>query len=241
VDQLFVEILIGLSIGFLSGFFGLGGSSIATPLATPLLVALPSAISGAVVYYRNNHVDFKLAKLTVISGFPFVIVGAVLTRFVSGKFLMISTGLFIFLISLSFVFRRKLFNEQTTVVSWHYKNLRNFVLGASVGLVSGFLANGGGVILVPVYVKIFKLDIKDAFGTSLFVVPFFAVPGAITHFILGHIDLKLFLILALSAIPLANLSAKVAVRLKSENLEIAYGVFILLFSIFFMFREILHA
>ncbi|CUS77544.1 hypothetical protein JGI7_00122 [Candidatus Kryptonium thompsonii] len=254
MDQLFVEILIGLSIGFLSGFFGLGGSSIATPLlklfanvkpvyalATPLLVALPSAISGAVVYYRNNHVDFKLAKLTVISGFPFVIVGAVLTRFVSGKFLMISTGLFIFLISLSFVFRRKLFNEQTTVVSWHYKNLRNFVLGASVGLVSGFLANGGGVILVPVYVKIFKLDIKDAFGTSLFVVPFFAVPGAITHFILGHIDLKLFLILALSAIPLANLSAKVAVRLKSENLEIAYGVFILLFSIFFMFREILHA
>ena len=144
-----------------------------------------------------------------------MIVGAVLTRFVSGKLLMISTGLFIFLISLSFVFRRKLFNEQTTVVSWHYKNLRNFVLGASVGLVSGFLANGGGVILVPVYVKIFKLDIKDAFGTSLFVVTFFAVPGAITHFILGHIDLKLFLILALSAIPLANLSAKVAVRLKS--------------------------
>ena len=80
MDQLFVEILIGLSIGFLSGFFGLGGSSIATPLlklfanvkpvyalATPLLVALPSAISGAVVYYRNNHVDFKLAKLIKIS------------------------------------------------------------------------------------------------------------------------------------------------------------------------------
>lgn len=254
MNQLFVEILIGLSIGFLSGFFGLGGSSIATPLlkmfanvepvyalATPLLVALPSAVSGAVVYYKNNHVDFKLAKLTIISGFPFVIVGAILTRFVSGKFLMISTGAFIFLISLSFVFRKKLFNEQAVDAAWRYKNLRNFILSAVIGFVSGFLANGGGVILIPVYVKVFKLDIKDAFGTSLFVIPFFAVPGAITHFILGHIDLRLFLILALSAIPLANLSAKVAVKLKSESLEMAYGVFLLIFSILFMFREILRA
>ncbi len=65
MNQLFVEILIGLGIGFLSGFFGLGGSSIATPLlklfanvdpiyalATPLLVVVPSAVSSSFCKFK---------------------------------------------------------------------------------------------------------------------------------------------------------------------------------------------
>ncbi len=247
--MLLKEILSGIIIGVLSGFFGLGGSSIATPilrtfagvkpifaLATPLLTVIPSAISSSSVYYRERLINFKIAKATILAGFPFVVLGAYMTRFVNGKFLMISTAVFVFFVGFSFLFRRSLFTHK----SYDVKNLsvKLFFLSSLTGFASGFLANGGGIMLVPVYVKVLKMDIKNAFGTSLFVVPFFAIPGVLTHFILGHIDFKLFLILTITAVPFANLSAKLAVKLKSEHIEFAYGVFLVVFSIYFFLREI---
>ena len=246
--MLLKEVLSGILIGVLSGFFGLGGSSVATPilksfagvnpifaLATPLLTVIPSSLSASVIYYRKNLINFDVAKLTILSGLPFVIIGAYLTKFVSGEFLMLATAVFVLFVGLSFLKRENLFGRGGK----NDKNLRLKLISLSplIGLVSGFLANGGGVMLVPMYVKILKMDIKNAFGTSFFVISFFAVPGAVTHFMLGHIDLKLFLILAFAAIPFASLSAKIAIKLKSERLEFAYGVFLVVFAIYFFIGE----
>ncbi len=241
------EILTGVLIGFLSGMFGLGGSSIATPLlktvigvkptialATPLPVVIPSAISASLVYYKKGLINFSVAKVTIIFGFPLVLLGATLTKLVSGKFLMLSTAIFIFVVGLSFLFRRSLFKMD---VDGKVNNFVLISLSAVIGFVSGFLANGGGVMLVPFYVKVLKMNVKNAFANSLFVIPFFAIPGTVVHFLLGHIDLKLLLVLVLTSIPFANLGAKLAVRLKNEALEIGYGIFLVVFSIFFFVRE----
>lgn len=244
----FKVVLSGFIIGVLSGLFGLGGSSIATPmlkafanikpvfaLATPLLAIIPSSISASYVYYKEKLINFDVARLTIFIGLPFVILGAYMTRFVSGGFLMIATAIFVFAVGLSFLFREN-FSERKNSGA---RDRRLFLsLIPLIGFVSGFLANGGGIMLVPVYVKTLKMEIKNAFGTSLFVVSLFAIPGALVHFILGHIDLKLFLILLITAVPLSNLSARVAVKLKSKYLEIAYGIFLIVFSIYFFFREI---
>ncbi len=241
-------VLSGFIIGILSGLFGLGGSSIATPilkafanvkpvfaLATPLLTVIPSSVSASYVYYREKLVNFDIARLTIFIGLPFVILGAYMTKFVDAKFLMISTAIFVFAVGLSFLLRVNLFEHRSDEAEKRELFLSLIPL---IGFVSGFLANGGGIMLVPVYVKILKMNIKNAFGTSLFTVSFFAIPGALVHFLLGHIDLKLFLILLITAVPLANLSARVAVKLKDKYLEIAYGVLLVIFSIYFLFREI---
>lgn len=246
--NLLEEVLTGILIGFLSGMFGLGGSSIATPLlrtiigvkptfalATPLPVVIPSAVSASLVYHKRGLINFNVAKVTIIFGFPFVLIGAILTRLVSGKFLMLSTAVFVFTVGLSFLFRKDVFKTEAE------GKVNKFVLislSGLIGLISGFLANGGGVMLVPFYVKALKMDIKSAFATSLFVIPFFAIPGTVVHFLLGHIDLKLLLVLVLTSIPFANFGAKLAVRLKNETLEIAYGIFLVVFSIFFFVREV---
>lgn len=41
---------------------------------------------------------------------------------------------------------------------------------AALGLFSGLLANGGGFLLVPMYLLIFGLDMRQAVGTSLLVI-----------------------------------------------------------------------
>ncbi len=242
-------VLSGFIIGILSGLFGLGGSSIATPilkifanikpavaLATPLLTVIPSSVSASYVYYKRKLVNFDIAKLTMFIGLPFVILGAYVTKFVDGKFLMVSTAIFIFAVGLSFLFRGNLFERKNVDGAGNSKLFISLI--PLIGFVSGFLANGGGIMLVPLYVKVLKMEIKKAFGTSLFVISFFAIPGALVHFLLGHIDLKLFFVLSVTAVPLANLSARVAVKLKDKYLEIAYGILLVAFSIYFFFREI---
>jgi uncharacterized membrane protein YfcA len=91
------------------------------------------------------------------------------------------------------------------------------------GLYSGFLGLGGGFVVVPSLVRWFGLDIKRAIGTSLVVVTVLAVPGSITHYALGNIDLTLAGLLALGVVPGALLGAKVASHLQARTLKIAFA------------------
>lgn len=47
---------------------------------------------------------------------------------------------------------------------------------AGVGIFTGLLANGGGFLLVPMYLLVFGLTMREAAGTSLLVIAILAVP-----------------------------------------------------------------
>lgn len=71
--------------------------------------------------------------------------------------------------------------------NWSYHALRDVGLGILVGLMSGLFGIGGGIILVPLLVLLFKTLQKSAQATSLVVVAFSAVLGAITYGLGGSI------------------------------------------------------
>ncbi len=58
---------------------------------------------------------------------------------------------------------------------------------AAAGLFTGLLANGGGFLLVPIYLLVFGLDMREAAGTSLLVIAVLTVPTLATHWA-RHID-----------------------------------------------------
>ncbi len=57
---------------------------------------------------------------------------------------------------------------------------------AAVGLFTGLLANGGAFLLVPLYLLVFGLQMRQAVGTSLVVVAALAVPTLAAHAALGR-------------------------------------------------------
>ena len=59
---------------------------------------------------------------------------------------------------------------------------------ALTGVFTGLLANGGGFLIVPLYLLIFGLTMRQAVGTSLLVITVLAIPTLITHWALGHIN-----------------------------------------------------
>ena len=90
---------------------------------------------------------------------------------------------------------------------------------------------------VTAFVKINKLRVKSAFATSLFCIAVLAVPGGIGHYMLGHIDMKVMVILMITVAPFSYFGAKLAVRLKSKTLEKIFGTFMIALSIYFLITQ----
>ena len=56
--------------------------------------------------------------------------------------------------------------------------LKKIIIGFIAGIISGFFASGGGLILVPAFVYFFKLNEKQSRATSIFaVLPMVIISG----------------------------------------------------------------
>lgn len=90
--------------------------------------------------------------------------------------------------------------------------------GLATGVLSGLVGIGGGIVLVPMLLYLFRTDMHVAAGTSLAVIVPTAIAGVVTHFTAGNVSLKLGLALAPGAIVGAMLGAYLASILPADNL-----------------------
>ena len=55
------------------------------------------------------------------------------------------------------------------------------LIGIIAGMISGLFSSGGGLILVPVFTYLLKLEEKEARATSLFCIVFMVIVTAIVY------------------------------------------------------------
>ena len=67
-----------------------------------------------------------------------------------------------------------------------------------IGFLSGLLANAGGILFSTFFIRRLKMPIKQALACAVILSAVLSVPGAITHWCLGHIDWNIALLLSLS-------------------------------------------
>jgi uncharacterized protein len=113
------------------------------------------------------------------------------------------------------------------------------VIGVAAGGLSGLLGIGGGVLMVPAFVGWVRLTIKEAVATSLLCVGVLAVPGTITHAVLGNIEWAFAIPLAIGVIPGAQLGAHLAIRASSRALRLAVAIALGAIAIAYATGEIL--
>lgn len=242
-------ILLGIAIGFLSGVFGIGGSIISTPilrlffgipeliaLASPLPVTIPTAISGVYSYRQKGCFNKKVAAYAIFFGLPATILGAIGTKYISGNALMILTGVLIVIMGIRFLQSSN--NDLPTFIKQCPTAIQSGFIGFIAGIFSGLLAVGGGFILVPAFVLIVGLTMQEAAATSLICVAFFAIPGTLVHWKLHHIDWMLVLNLSIGVIPASYLGVRFSAKLKSKHLQVAFSIFLIMFGIYFILKQL---
>ena len=243
-------ILIGIVVGFLSGLLGKGGSAITTPalnifagippllaLASPLPSSIPITLSASFAYRGSKLIRRKVVLLTVLIGIPSTILGSYFSDWISGPLLMLMTATFVIALGISllvpaFIHRSDVhFDDvETDPPSW-----KIVLIGLFVGTLSGLLANSGGVLYGPLFIRVLKLKTKEALASSLIVSAWLAIPGTLTHWWLGHINWWIVLLLSVSAIPSSYLGAKLALKLRNATLELVFGAMLCIFGAYDLF------
>ena len=108
-------------------------------------------------------------------------------------------------------------------------DLLAILAGFLVGLLSGLVGLGGGVLLVPLLVIGFRFGQHAAQGTSLAAIIPTAFVGALTHHRAGNLVLRPATIMAAAGVAGALIGAALALRLEQGVLGRLFGL-VLLFS-----------
>lgn len=105
--------------------------------------------------------------------------------------------------------------------------MKKILIGIIVGIISGMFAAGGGLLLVPVYTYILKLDEKDARATSLFCILPMVILTAIIYAKNNFIDWNLGIKCALGGILGGFLGGKLLNKISNKYLQIIFIIFLI--------------
>ena len=236
---------IGAVVGFASGLLGKGGSAVTTPalrvflgvprffaLASPLPAALPTTLSAAYAYRGRGLIDPRAFVITCVAGIPATLLGSFASPYVGGHSLMLLTAIVVVGLGIGMLYHGEEQVAESLAEGEPASRWRLTVIGIAVGFLAGLLANTGGVLYAPLFIKWARMETKRALATSLVVSAVLAVPGTIAHAALGHVDWLLVLALSIGTIPTSYLGARLAIRLKSVVLLRIYGAALTLFGLY---------
>jgi uncharacterized membrane protein YfcA len=202
-------VLVGIFIGTMSGFFGIGGGMILVPILLVLGFEIKDAIGISIVQMVfssifGSYLNHKKGSLIVgegifvgLGGFVGGYAGGAVTHLVSDSVLQ-----FLFLGILLFALLRLFFSKHHTDDS-QTKTLNKgllFAIGAVIGIFSITLGIGGSIILTPILVGLLHYPIKKAVSAGLFFVVFSSIAGLISRLMNGTIDFHNGLIVATASL-----------------------------------------
>ena len=225
------------------------GASAAVAVGTTLPSILPSAVTGTVQYARAGFIEWRMVAWTTPAGIAAAVGGSLLSKVVpgDGHWLMVLTAVLLGLTAWRMARSQRW--EAATVVrdagalgaTETEEALAGpdgagdarrdappvlVAIGTAAGLLSGLLGVGGGIVMVPAFSEIVRVPLKPAIATSLACVGMFAIPGTITHGLLGDIDWRFALWLAVGVVPGARLGARAAIRATDRRLRLAVATFL---------------
>ncbi len=208
--QMIIElILVGIFIGTMSGFFGIGGGMILVPILLALGFETKDAIGISIIQMvfssiYGSYLNHKKGSLIIgegifvgIGGFVGGYIGGYVTQFIPDMVLQfLFLGLLIFALFRLFFSKHHDENGETKTLN---KGLL-FGIGLGIGIFSITLGIGGSIILTPLLVGLLHYPIKKAVSAGLFFVVFSSVAGMISRLSTGTIDFSNGLIVAVASL-----------------------------------------
>jgi len=198
-------ILVGIFIGIMSGFFGIGGGMILVPILLVLGFDVKVAIGISIVQMvfssiYGSYLNYKKGSLVVGEGI-FVGLGGFLGGYIGGyvtHFLSDTVLQFTFLGLLIFALFRLFFskNHEDDAQTKSLNKMLLFFIGVGIGIFSITLGIGGSIILTPLLVGLLHYPLKKAVSAGLFFVVFSSIAGMISRLSSGTIDFSNGLVVA---------------------------------------------
>ncbi len=190
---------------------------------------------GAVKYAANGQMDWLIAVELAVGGVFGAMIGARICNKISGKHLRRYFGIFLMLIAGKMVWDviaamvgGAPVNGHTNLISAHGLGALAVIgVGVFTGILSGLMGVGGGIIMIPAMVYLMGLSQKLAQGISLAVIIPVSISGAMIHASQGNVRKDVGVWLVVGGVSGGLIGAELAMRLPSDILRAAFGVFLI--------------
>lgn len=242
-----VCLIAGAGAGFGTGLAGLSAAAVIAPMLITFLnvnpyeavgIALASDVlasaASAYTYRKNKNIDVKNGVVMLISVLIFTMVGSYIASFLPqstmGGFSMFMT----LFVGLKFIFRPVMSaRESNRTRSRKKAMIQSLVCGMAVGLICGVVGAGGGMMMLLVLVSVLGYELKTAVGTSVFIMTFTALTGALSHFAIGGgiTDYSILVMCVIFTLIGAMATAKFANKTSPKVMNRTLGVGLVLMSI----------
>lgn len=105
-----------------------------------------------------------------------------------------------------------------------------------IGFICGFVGAGGGMMLLLVLTSVLGYELKTAVGTSVFIMTFTALTGAVSHFYIGgKPNLPIMIACVISTLVFAQIGAKWANSANVKMLNRVTGILLCALGLVMLF------
>ena len=241
-----VTFFAGMGAGLGTGFAGMSAAVVISPMLISFLgmdsylavgVALSSDVLASAVsaytYGRNKNLDIKNGLIMMISVLIFTVVGSYISSFIPsvtlGSFSMCIT----LLMGIRFLAKPvTTTKEAMQSVDARKRVIQSILCGVMIGLICGIIGAGGGIMMLMILTGVLGYELKTAVGTSVFIMTFTALTGAVSHFMIGGLPDPLILVLCVVFTLLwARAAAVIANRVDAVRLNRITGVVLIVLGI----------
>jgi uncharacterized protein len=229
----------GIAIGILSGFFGLGGGLLLTPvllllgyspveaISISLLFSIGTSVSSVWGHIKLNNIRWKAAITIGVSGIVGTQIAHPLVLFFEREGIGEAVLSALYLILLLY-FSISLLKKAKPTAAKEPKGNTLVMLYILIGFVGGFLSTalgvGGGFIVVPLLVSILSFPPRVAVGTSAVCIFLFVSVGFGTYALSVDIDYIIGGILIVGALIGGQLGAKTTALFKNADIQKLLGI-----------------
>ncbi len=247
MDWLFwVAVISVLLVSIIFSMFGQGGGSLYTPVlfllgytalisvSTSLVLNLITAASAAIVYYRQKLVDLKLSAAFIPGICVGSLIGGALGNFADPTWLMLIFVIFLIGAGARMVYtmwEKKAESDTHPTGFSRGMYVTIIIVSFLVGILSGLLGVGGGIIIVPFLIFFLKYPTKNSAGTVSFIVIFSSLFGIIGHSAFGTLDVALIAAAGFAVFIGASIGARLTLKIRSNWIKVGFGLILWVFAI----------
>ena len=248
--QILITILVtffaGMGAGLGTGFAGMSAAAVISPMLITFLgmdpylavgIALSSDVLASAVsaytYAKNKNIDVKNGLIMMGSVLVFTVVGSYVSSLVPSATMGNFSVFMTFLLGIKFIVRPVMTTKEAMQgVSAQKRAVQSVVCGVIIGFICGFIGAGGGMMMLLILTSVLGYELKTAVGTSVFIMTFTALTGALSHFTIGGApDWTVFGLCVIFTLIWARIAALFANKAEPKTLNRATGIVLVVLGV----------
>lgn len=191
--------IAGIGAGLGTGFAGMSAAAVITPMLVTFLDMEPYAAVGialasdvlasavsAYTYGKNKNLDIRNGLVMMAAVLVFTMVGSWVSSLVSSNAMGGTSMVMTLILGIKFIVKPVMTTKPAMeAASIQKRILQSILCGTMIGFICGFVGAGGGMMMLLILTSVLGYPLKTAVGTSVFIMTFTALTGALSHFAIG--------------------------------------------------------